>query len=47
MLKNARCWFWMWDDAAEAYDEKKHLRFTGIAKKVGRKLSRGDGWRSR
>jgi hypothetical protein len=35
----ARCAFWLWDSNREDYDEDKHLRFTGIAKRVERKIA--------
>lgn len=42
-VKNARCGFWMWDSNREDFDREKHLRFTGIGKKVHRRLS-DQGW---
>lgn len=41
-LKNARGAFWFWDANYEDFDRTKHLRFTGIAKKVARRLGEGD-----
>ncbi len=43
-LKNARCLFYMWDDHNEEFDANKHLRFTGIAKKVKRSIPTDSGW---
>lgn len=41
-LQNAKCRFWMWDDAFEKFDIVKHLRFAGIARKPERELSATD-----
>lgn len=42
-MRNARCQFFMWDAASEDFDRRKHLRFTGIATKIHRRLS-DSGW---
>lgn len=42
-VKNARGAFWLWDANKEDFNRSKHLRFTGIAKKVQRRLSES-GW---
>lgn len=42
-VKNARCSFYMWDDAKEDFDPVKHVRFTGIGQTVERKLA-DSGW---
>jgi hypothetical protein len=38
-LQNARCAFWLWDDAREAFNRTKHYRFSGILMKPERDLS--------
>lgn len=42
-LRNARCRFWLWDDASERFDYAKHLRFTGICDEPKRKIDASGG----
>lgn len=43
LIKNARGAFWIWDSARTDFDRAKHLKFTGIAKKITRKIEE-NGW---
>lgn len=42
-LKNGRGSLWLWDSNREDFNKVKHLRFTGICKKVSRRLG-DNGW---
>lgn len=43
LLKHARGSMWMWDSHSQVYSKTDHLRFSGICKKAGRRLS-SSGW---
>lgn len=44
VLRNARCVFFMWDDAKEDFEPNKHVRFTGICVKAHKKLEDAGSW---